>query len=404
MASVNARGGKLFFDFRFRGIRCREYTSLTDTPASRRKMEAVLTRIEADIGTGRFEYRNYFPDSRLVARFEPDSGSRKLRQIGSPTRSGARESELFSSFAERWMSAKKVEWRKSYSDSVEHIMQKHLLPAFSHLPVLAVDRDAVLRFRAALASQPIKGERLRSAATVNRIMGILSMILDEVGITYEINNPLSTIKRLKLKRIDIDPFTLEEVRRLIEEVRTDFSDYLTVRFLTGMRTGEIHGLKWDFVDFNRREIKVRETIVGGRTEYTKTDGSQREIQMSPPVLAALSRMRDRTREHSYVFSTTNGNPIDAHNFTNRIWNPLLDRLGLKRRRPYQTRHTAATLWLAAGENPEWIARQMGHTSTQMLFTIYSRFVANLTRRDGSAFEQMLAATLARSSSDTRDAE
>jgi integrase len=48
----------------------------------------------------------------------------------------------------------------------------------------------------------------------------------------------------------------------------------------------------------------------------------------------------------------------------------------------------ATLWLAAGENPEWIARQMGHTSTEMLFTVYSRFVPNLTRRDGSAIERM----------------
>jgi len=61
------------------------------------------------------------------------------------------------------------------------------------------------------------------------------------------------------------------------------------------------------------------------------------------------------------------------------------------RRAYQTRHTTATLWLAAGENPEWIARQMGHANTKMLFTIYSRFVPNLTRRDGTAFEQMLSA-------------
>ena len=51
--------------------------------------------------------------------------------------------------------------------------------------------------------------------------------------------------------------------------------------------------------------------------------------------------------------------------------------------------TAATLWLAAGENPEWIARQMGHTTTEMLFRVYSRYVPNLTRRDGSAIERLL---------------
>ena len=66
---------------------------------------------------------------------------------------------------------------------------------------------------------------------------------------------------------------------------------------------------------------------------------------------------------------------------------------MKLRKPYQTRHTAASLWLAAGENPEWIAKQMGHSTTRMLFTVYSRYVPNMTRRDGSAFENLLAAGL-----------
>ncbi len=65
-------------------------------------------------------------------------------------------------------------------------------------------------------------------------------------------------------------------------------------------------------------------------------------------------------------------------------------LGLKRRRPYQTRHTTATLWLAAGENPEWIAKQLGHSTTKMLFEVYSRYVPNLTRQDGSAFNSLIS--------------
>ena len=54
-----------------------------------------------------------------------------------------------------------------------------------------------------------------------------------------------------------------------------------------------------------------------------------------------------------------------------------------------TRHTAATLLLAAGENPEWVARFLGHASTEMLFKVYSRYIPNLTRMDGSAFEKLL---------------
>jgi integrase len=111
--------------------------------------------------------------------------------------------------------------------------------------------------------------------------------------------------------------------------------------------------------------------------------------MSQPVIDALREQAKITGDMEYVFCTRDGSPINHSNFTNRVWHPLLRHLGLKKRRPYQTRHTAATLWLAAGENPEWIARQLGHTTTEMLFRVYSRFTPNLTRQDGSAFERLL---------------
>jgi integrase len=94
-----------------------------------------------------------------------------------------------------------------------------------------------------------------------------------------------------------------------------------------------------------------------------------------------------------VFCNRDGAPIDLDNFTNRVWYPLLRHLGLDKRRPYQTRHTAATLWLASGENPEWVARQLGHATTEMLFKTYSRYVPNLTRSDGAAMERLLAARI-----------
>ena len=156
-----------------------------------------------------------------------------------------------------------------------------------------------------------------------------------------------------------------------------------------MRTGEIDGLKWRYIDFERGFILVRETVVGGRIEYTKTDGSQREIVMSQVVREALLAQQKETGDKTFVFSTKNDTPHNHRNVTRRIWYPTLDACGLRHRTPYQTRHTAATLWLAAGENPEWIARQMGHTTSEMLFKVYSRYVPNLTRQDGSAFESLL---------------
>lgn len=122
----------------------------------------------------------------------------------------------------------------------------------------------------------------------------------------------------------------------------------------------------------------------------KNDGSFRSVAMTPLVVEALRNQQRITGNKEYVFCNRYGRPLSHNEVTKRVWHPLLRNLGLEKRRPYETRHTAATLWLVAGENPEWIAQQLGHTSTEMLFKIYSRFVPNLTRRDGSMFECMLA--------------
>ena len=217
----------------------------------------------------------------------------------------------------------------------------------------------------------------------------LRMLLAEAAERFQFVMPFHGIKPLKVPRTDVEPFTLDEVKMIIEKVRPDYRNYFTVRFFTGMRTAEIDGLKWKYIDWDRRQILIRETIVLGEIGETKTDGSVREIIMSQPVYDALSAQAKITKEHDFVFCNRKGLPLDHKNITNRIWYPLLRHLGLRKRRPYQTRHTAATLWLGSGENPEWIARQMGHTTTEMLFRVYSRFVPNLTRKDGSAFERLI---------------
>lgn len=216
-------------------------------------------------------------------------------------------------------------------------------------------------------------------------------ILNEAADRFEFTSAFRNIKPLKMKRSDVNPFTLDDVQRIINTARADYRHYFTVRFFTGMRTGEVHGLKWKYIDFERRLILVRESIVLNEEDELKTDGSMRDIQMNQLVFDALqAQYQVSGRSSEYVFCLRTGKPIDNQNFLNRVWNPLLRHLNLAHRRAYQMRHTAATLWLAAGEAPEWIARQLGHTSTEMLFRVYSRYVPNLTRRDGSAMERLLA--------------
>jgi len=225
-------------------------------------------------------------------------------------------------------------------------------------------------------------------------MKILRMVISEAADRFDFTSPFRGVKPLKKPKTHIEPFTMTEVNLILATVRTDFKAYYSIRFFTGMRTAEIDGLKWKYVDFDRRQILIRETIVLGRVETTKTDGSQREIDMSQPVFEALQQQWQATgNKNDYVFANKAGKPLEYNNVSRRIWHPLLRFLNMPRRKAYQTRHTAATLWLAAGENPEWIARQLGHSTTEMLFRVYSRYVPNLTRKDGSAFERLLEANL-----------
>jgi integrase len=371
--------GNLYFDFRYRGKRCREYTALPDTPGNRKKLAKVMKRIEAEITLGSFDYAGYFPDSRMVEVFAKHPG----RQFTG-------ETPLFSEFAYTWLEEMSVEWRQSHVKTEQLTIRKYLVPAFGDMEVSTITKADILRFRAGLAK--MKGHRKGrglSASRINHIMTPLRMILNEAAERFHFKSPYFKIKPLKVPKTEVEPFTLKEVKDIIDSVRPDFRNYYIVRFFTGMRTAEIDGLIWKYVDLEKRQILVRQAIVNGEIVEPKNESSYREIDMSEPVYEALVAQKEITGNTEYVFCTRAGTPLQHNNVTKRVWYPLLRYLGLRKRRPYQTRHTAATLWLASGENPEWIARQMGHSSTKMLFDVYSRYVPNLTRKDGSAFERLL---------------
>jgi len=384
MGSINVRSGKLLLDFRFKGERCREQTKLTDSPANKKRAKQILERIEAEITLGTFKYWDYFPNSKKADLFR---GQRDM--LTEHTTQKTRKTLLFKEFAELWFDEKKIEWRNSHVLSVRNSIDVYSIPYFGEKEVGSITKADILNFRSTLAKEPKRKNSALKPASINKIMTPLRMIINEAADRYEFTSPWKGIKSLKIMKTDIDPFSLDQVNLIIQSVRRDFKNYFTVRFFTGMRTGEVDGLKWKYVDFEKRQILIRETWVKGEFTYTKTDGSQREIYMSQPVYDALKAQYKMTHDQDLVFCNIDGTPLKSDTVTKRIWYPLLRLLDLKKRRPYQTRHTAATLWLASGENPEWIARQMGHTTTEMLFRVYSRYVPNLTRQDGSAFDRLL---------------
>lgn len=413
MGSIRARkdNGQLFFDFRFQGQRCREQTLLDDTPANRKRLDKALAAIEGEIKAGTFDYVKTFPGSRAHSRPIATGPSMPSAAVSTQSQLAAAAAEAsatptpsFRDFAATWMSEHEVEWRRSHIKVLKSTIDGHLLPAFGDRPVGTITKAEILAFRAKLSALPGRtGEKL-SNKRINGILAPMSQILNDAAERHGFVSPTTNVKRLKVRKPDVEPFSLDQVQQILASVRKDWRDYFTTRFLTGMRTGEAHGLKWKYVDFESRLILVREAFVLGEDDETKTDASRRDIQMSQPVFEALKRQFEATGKLSeYVFCNREGQPLDNKNFSERVWYPLLRHLGFTARRPYQMRHTAATLWLASGEAPEWIARQMGHTNTQLLFTTYSRYVRNMTRQDGSAIERLLATRFSTGGSCNTDA-
>lgn len=308
MPSIRSRvdNGLLFFDFRFQGDRCREQTLLSDTPANRKKLEKVLAKIEAEIAAGTFVYANYFPNSKALARLEKAEGQ-TVQVAVAPAGADAQhtadqakvEPELarptppFSTFALQWVEEHKIEWRRSHLRSLMSTLNGRLIPHFKEKAVSQITKSDILTFRATLAKVKGRGDKEGlSPKRINEIIGTLGQIMDEAADRFEFTSPTTGVKRLRVRKTDVDPFSLADVQSILATVRSDYRDYFTTRFFTGMRTGEVHGLKWRYVNFERRLILVRETFVLGEDEYTKTDGSQRDIQMSQPVFDALLRQTD----------------------------------------------------------------------------------------------------------------
>lgn len=408
MASLRPRPetGLLFFDFRWEGKRYRAQTDLPDNDENRHVLAPKLRKLNEAIKRGQFRLEAFFPElvapapkPTVPAPLPPASAAEAAAPVAmalAPIAAAARPTPTFSEFSAVWFAEFKVGWRRTYITTVRGILDQHLLPRFGALPLGAVKRAEIMDFRACLAQ--LRGRRpgtTLSPARINTVMLILRQILQEAADRYEFTMPMGKLKPLKIPKSQVAPFSLEEAHLLIDSVRKDYQNYMKVRIFTGMRSGELHGLKWKYVDFVRRLILVREAIVAGEEDETKTESSIRDIQMSQVVFDALRGQHKATGTMTYVFCNRAGEPIDTMNFTKRVWYPLLRHLNLEPRRPYQTRHTAATLWLASGESPQWIANQLGHSNSQMLFTVYGRFVPNMTRQDGSAMERLLATRFAK---------
>lgn len=196
---------------------------------------------------------------------------------------------------------------------------------------------------------------------------------------------------------EVNPLDPEEVGAFLTACPTRWRPYFSVACWTGVRPNELAALRWGDVDGVRGTFRIRLGRYRGQEDPPKTASSVRDIDLLPPVVDALKAQKAQQAAErlkagrgapepgqEYVFTGPEAGLLNVTALRDRVWYPALTKAGLRRRIMYQTRHTFASNALAAGEAPSWVAAMLGHTSPEMLFSVYARFIPNRTHRDGSA--------------------
>jgi integrase len=175
---------------------------------------------------------------------------------------------------------------------------------------------------------------------------------------------------------EMKPLSEERVKVLLEASKGDKLEALYVLAVTtGMRKGELLGLKWDDVDLGSRTVRVKRTVHNGKVHPPKTARGNRSVSLSRDAVVSLEH---REKLGEWVFCTRTGNPISAQNVHNRSWKPLLKRACLPlETRFHDLRHTCATLLLTKGVHPKIVQEMLGHSSISVTLDIYSHVLPNM---------------------------
>jgi integrase len=210
----------------------------------------------------------------------------------------------------------------------------------------------------------------------------------------------------KVITLEMRPLSPIQARTLLQAAKGNRLETLYVLAVTtGMRQGELLGLRWEDVDLECRTVRVRRTLTLARggpclTE-PKTKGSRRSIRLTAGALEALERHRGRQEGEgaakgdewnawNLVFCTRRGTPVRRDNLHDKHWKPLLKRSGLPDVRFHDLRHTCATLLLTKGVHPKIVSEMLGHSSIAITLDTYSHVIPGMGDGAASAMEDALS--------------
>lgn len=234
-----------------------------------------------------------------------------------------------------------------------------------------------------------------SNKTVNHLLTTLGTAFNwAINNNYMMYNPVSRVKKLKVQRKEMEFLTEDEIKRVLDVAEKEYPDFYPILITTiysGMRRGEVLGLTWDCVDFNKSIIKVRKALYKGVLSTPKTDCSIRDIQVPSKLIQVLKQYKKLAVENdlNLVFTQKNGKPLDADNLMNRRYRKILKLAGVKQIRFHDLRHTYASLLISKDLNIKYIQKQMGHSSFEVTMNTYAHLMPEVYEKSKQAIDKLI---------------
>jgi integrase len=302
-------------------------------------------------------------------------------------------------YLEDWLeNTHKRSIRPRSHERYEEIVRLHIVPAIGKVPLQKLTPQRVQRFY----SDMLNGGY--SSVTVNAVHNLLHKALDN-AVRWELvaQNVCEKVSPPRKQRHEIRPLTPEQIHQLLDAARGHPQEALFILALaTGMRRGELLGLKWQDISFTEGTLQVRRVLNRVPTKMVKalgqsyieaepkTEKSRRNIILAEFVLEALRQHRERQgelkrnagaawEEHDYVFCTPKGKHLHPGNDVLVPLKKLLQQAGLPDIRFHDLRHSAATMLLSMEVHPKVVQELLGHSQIGMTMDIYSHVLPTMQR-------------------------
>jgi integrase len=291
--------------------------------------------------------------------------------------------------------------RQSTFEVHRHMVEPHIVPALGKLKLKDLSPPHVRGFYREKLDSGL------SAATVRKMHSVLRKALKQAVMDGLIpRNVCESVKPPRVERKEIMPLDREQTRTLLEHASGDRLEALYVLAVhTGMREGELLGLKWEDVDLECSVCRLRRALVreGGKTALgdLKTPKSRRSVRLTRAAaivlrshlkrqLEEMERLGSLYQPGGLVFATESGTLINPSNLRNRSFKPLLKRAGLPDICFHDLRHTCATLLLSQGTHPKLVQELLGHATIAMTLDTYSHFLPSMGDQTVKAMEAALS--------------